>query len=225
MCKWNRNYYKLCLIATNNTENIVYQYSTVYQYQLLTTTFNFDSKLTVDKAKLLNAYSGQKVYRFWLIKCSSAGIFPCTNQHLPKITSSLHCSQEASKLLAQTRASCPKGWQPPAPSPVGLGLASRPQGMDISSYISYMNTTSTSAEEGVVHQCPCWSPGQLESIPCLSLSLQCLPSTPVLQRGTLFPSQAGTQGEKHRTKKSTAHQASSHLTVFLLLPSFLIFQE
>lgn len=44
-------------------------------------TSKFDLKLSVGKAKLSNSCSGQKAYRFGLIKCSYAAVFP---HHDPK---------------------------------------------------------------------------------------------------------------------------------------------
>lgn len=95
----------------------------LFSNKLLMTTSSFDPKLSVDKAKMLNSCGGQKAYRFQLIKCYSAGIFPCMNPNPSKLL--LNHSQEAGRLLAQTWASCPKGRQPSSPSsPAGLGLAS-----------------------------------------------------------------------------------------------------
>lgn len=188
--------------------------------ELQTTTFNFDSKLTVDKAKMLNSYSGQKAYRFWLIKRNSAGIFPCMNQNLPKLLltqlqsrGQQPFSPDPSILSKGPAASCPFScWSGPRqPSTRDGGLILR--------FLTWTSPAPWQRKEGSISAQGSWNPSLPVAQPAALAQHTCA------TRGTLFPPQAGTREGKHRTKKSTAHQASSHLTVFLLLPSFLIFQE
>lgn len=127
--------------------------------KLLTTTFNFDSKLSVDEAKMLNSYSGQKAYRFWLIKCNSAGIFPCMNQNLPKLLltqlqsrGQQPFSPDPSILPKGPAASCPfscwSGSRQPSPRDGGLILQ----------FLTWISPALRQRKEGSINAQGSWNP-------------------------------------------------------------------
>lgn len=57
----------------------------LFSNKLLMATSNFDQKLSVDKANMLNSRTGENAYRFQLIKYNSAAIFPCMKPNLSKL--------------------------------------------------------------------------------------------------------------------------------------------